>query len=121
MQFTVLSRFLEAFHAVRGSSHAVSRSFTRVNLLSPWLLGLKKTMTRDQRTELCSDGIVVKTVDLETGEVKVPQPQTHLWKPHMNVLSVLRHGGPKLKETQVYPAKFARSVFKFHLKFKACN
>lgn len=33
----------------------------------------------------------------------------------------MRHGGPKLKGTQVYPAKFARHVFKFHLKIKACD
>jgi len=31
----------------------------------------------------------------------------------------LRSGGPKLKSTQVYPAKFGRTVAKHHLKAKA--
>lgn len=66
----------------------------------PWIPELKKTMTREQREKLSSEGIAIKYQCPKTGKDKVC-------------------GGPKLKGTQVYPRKFAQRIYKLHSTCKA--
>lgn len=64
----------------------------------PWIPRLRKTLPKKKRVKLSSAGITVRKV---------------------NSRGVLRvSGGPKLKQTQVYPYRFAERLFRLHTEYK---
>lgn len=65
--------------------------------LRAYLPQLKRTLTKKDRSELSSEGVVVR---------------------YVNSHGVARmHGGPKMKSTQTYTQKFGRAVAALHKKY----
>lgn len=50
----------------------VYRSSSFPGSLSPWIPSLRKTMTKEDRSYLCSDGIVIHYICPKTKKMKVP-------------------------------------------------
>ena len=67
---------------------------------------------------LSSKGVTKKTVDKRSGKERVNEPQGLFAVPcHKNPSSpsLIRSGGPRLRQTQTYPPEFGRVIARHHL------